>query len=546
MYVRPQSTFRLLADVPFNDDLKHTIYFTTKEKQLQFFESKIKYNFMQFTYVRQTNTVKVPMSADQLYDCNYCMFNNGSDRGSKWFYAFITGIEYINETTSEISFQIDYFQTWRFDINIGKCFVEREHVADDTIGKHTLDEGLYYGENIPMHFDSKYFKDWKIIIQVRPSPLGGFLEGDKPTDYGWNQAFPLSYLTDASNVQGIHDWLTPRLIAGNEVVGMYMIPSDFQIPTTQDVDDKYADKQLWWRGEDSPRSSLLVSDMGVSYFERPTQFHEPKEDTSHDYIPKNNKLLTYPYNYLKVTTTEGEERDFKWENTAFGEIGFFLYDNLVNSASCYIKAPSYFGDGSKMFTVPINQFPDVTYSINTFLQKAPVALVGSAIKTLGSGGVGQIIAGSQMKTPKTKQLSSKGAKMMAKGIDKLATPSADMLETINSGMMTPYSTHVASTNNALGLKFNQFGYEFYKMGIRKEYAKVIDDYFTRFGYKVNTYKVPELISRSAFNFVKTVDCNVTGDAPNEALEVISNMFDSGITLWHITDVGNYNISNNKL
>ena len=37
------------------------------------------------------------------------MFQN-SAYGDKWFYAFITSVEYVNDVTSNISFEIDVMQ----------------------------------------------------------------------------------------------------------------------------------------------------------------------------------------------------------------------------------------------------------------------------------------------------------------------------------------------------------------------------------------------------------------------------------------------------
>ena len=57
--------------------------------------------------------------------------NNYTD---KWFYAFITGMRYINDNLTEVSIVTDVFQTWQFDLIYKQSFVEREivPVADDT------------------------------------------------------------------------------------------------------------------------------------------------------------------------------------------------------------------------------------------------------------------------------------------------------------------------------------------------------------------------------------------------------------------------------
>lgn len=76
------------------------------------------------------------------------------------------------------------------------------------------------------------------------------------------------------------------------------------------------------------------------------------------------------------------------------------------------------------------------------------------------------------------------------------------------------------------------GWRMQALAIKPEYARAIDEFFTRFGYKVNRYKVPETTSRRLFNFVKTVDCRITGDLPDNAVKVIEGAFNAGITLWH--------------
>lgn len=72
------------------------------------------------------------------------------------------------------------------------------------------------------------------------------------------------------------------------------------------------------------------------------------------------------------------------------------------------------------------------------------------------------------------------------------------------------------------------------MSIKAEFAKIIDDYFSMFGYKTNKVKVPNLIGRQNWNYVKTIDCNIIGNFPQEDLQEIKDMFNNGLTIWHNT------------
>ena len=70
------------------------------------------------------------------------------------------------------------------------------------------------------------------------------------------------------------------------------------------------------------------------------------------------------------------------------------------------------------------------------------------------------------------------------------------------------------------------------MSIKAEYAKIIDKYFSMYGYKVNDLKLPNISGRSNWNYVKTIGCNILGDIPQEDMEKIKSIFNNGVTFWH--------------
>ena len=63
-------------------------------------------------------------------------------------------------------------------------------------------------------------------------------------------------------------------------------------------------------------------------------------------------------------------------------------------------------------------------------------------------------------------------------------------------------------------------------------ARVIDNYFTMYGYKVNRLKVPNIYGRENWNYVKTIGANIEGDIPEEDINELKNIFNAGVTLWH--------------
>lgn len=579
MFVTPQGVFKVLRNIPFNSDRKHTRLFGNQSEQLQYFLSNAKYTYSNFTYIRHSNSVKVPTNAENLWDCNYVMFKNQSF-GNKWFYGFITGVEYINNTTAEVFFEIDNFQTWWFDVTVGKCFVEREHVADDTIGLHTVSEPVTIGESIvdkktDIYFgnDTNFFEDgearWCAKIDVVPSLATSVIDiatkwqfGAFSTDVQGNQLVGESYKMDFTQTtpEQINAWMATQGAAGNKVTDITMFPAFFESLAHHYI-------RLQQKGCKPPTDFF-------SYF-------------GERYVPKNNKLFTYPYTYLKVDNNQGTTIDYKWEDFISFEdnaIQFELLGYAGNSVACELR-PISLSLGSKLHSIGINNFPKCSYSQNMSIEKtlgmlakgltsAVTSVSGSVTSTnqyrgkanvtenkeetnvdallkgtlypINKGVKGTLHVRGPITKDSTRQTLTEGTTSQTTETThfnpyQIAYAPLDVLPNLGESA----SVHGASSGDGnFDVAHGTFGYCFYVMSIRAEYAKIVDDYFTRFGYNVKEYKVPELFSRSAFNFVKTVDCNVTGEAPNEALEEISKMFDAGLTLWHTSDVGNYTLSNN--
>lgn len=83
------------------------------------------------------------------------------------------------------------------------------------------------------------------------------------------------------------------------------------------------------------------------------------------------------------------------------------------------------------------------------------------------------------------------------------------------------------------------------MSIKEEFARIIDDFFSMFGYKTNKVKIPNLTGRQNWNYIKTIDCNITGNLPQQDLQEIKDMFNNGLTIWHNTSTFlDYSQSNN--
>ena len=99
-----------------------------------------------YSFIRgERGYIKTSFSYNDALKCNYMAFQN-TDYSNKWFFAFIDDVIYDNDGTARIRYTVDEFSTWFDYWEAEPCFVEREHVSDDTVGLHTIPEGLEFGD----------------------------------------------------------------------------------------------------------------------------------------------------------------------------------------------------------------------------------------------------------------------------------------------------------------------------------------------------------------------------------------------------------------
>lgn len=118
----------------------------------------------------------------------------------------------------------------------------------------------------------------------------------------------------------------------------------------------------------------------------------------------------------------------------------------------------------------------------------------------------------------------------------------DLINTPNSIKTTGNDTLFNLVNSNRKIDIIEFGLDF-------RYKHRIYDYFVKYGYKVNKWEKINVNSRRYFNFIKTNTCNIVGDEiPHEYLEEIKDIFNRGVTIWHVdngANVGDYSVSQLK-
>mgnify|MGYP000239704523 FL=1 len=109
---------------------------------------------------------------------------------------------------------------------------------------------------------------------------------------------------------------------------------------------------------------------------------------------------------------------------------------------------------------------------------------------------------------------------------------------------TPPQVHGQIECDSLNAQMGKVQFTFEHQTVRAPFAKLIDDFFTMFGYAQNALMTPNLHARPHWTFIKTVSCVLTGSLPSDDAREIVSIFNNGITWWLNGDeIGNYSLDN---
>lgn len=541
MNITPDTNIRLLK-CPLKLDNKNQITFASSNAQLSYFQSLPYLEVEGSYYQRKDSSIYYPKIYDDLVGYTYVMYQN-ENYSNKWFYAFITGMEYLNDNTTKISILTDPFQTWQFDITYKASFVEREMIGinADVPGANLVPENLETGE-------------YKVAGTATITGLTPYLvcaySGEELAIGGTTHHFSsltnvngiwssVAYLVATSNTGYVN--LYNALMSSNyseKIVSLFTIPA-LAVDSSHNLVSLDTDI-YYMAGKASATTKTLVS--------TPT--------TIDGYTPKNAKVRQYPYLYVGFNPPQGNSKIYRYEDFTSGTPSFKFISEVNPNPTVYMIPQNYRGvtGDSLSDCATLNGYPQISSKVDVYnswlaentgilsvqqnqsytntmydIAGGTVGLVSSIFSSAASGfngGIGSAVG----------------------GLGGVATSALDMYKTAAN-----YDYYIAMVNaqkekqamlpdnvSLGGSNATLLGYDlmdnniFTRYNIKYQFAKRIDDYFSMFGYQTNELKVPNINNRPYWNYVKTQGINIIGNIPNEDLEIIKTLFNNGITLWHNT------------
>lgn len=510
-----------------------------------------------YSFIKENNNkIRVGFTYQQCLTSNYIAFQNPR-YSNKWFFAFVDEVEYISDNACDISFTIDIWSTWFSKLNIADCFVSREHVNDDTIGAHTIQENIDVGTLISDYESystvigaQNYY--WLVIAcnynpadSARYAGIGsyaGYPQGNMW--FGW-LINTEDFSEDGGGLNEVSEWIFKITKDGhaNDIQSIFALP--YQSFSIGDVD---SNTHLITTGKGNKLDTNII-------------LYKDIMRTITGFKPKNNKCLVYPYSFIRITNNLGSYNDYKIEDFNLGdfdseepqdenEIKFNVIGVPCQGYSGKLRPYNYKGIRyNEDESLQLGKYPILSWSSDSFTnwisQNTANIAITAASSLIGAGSAaanaytGAILSGNSTTNAIASSIGDSGV-----------SASNTMLNLIGNMISSSFIPNTAQGNaNSGDISFSQNLNRFKILHMRPkiEDIKIIDDYFSRFGYKINLVKKPNITGRENYNYIEIGSGEKLGfgEIPSNAITRINEIAQKGVTIWHNhANIGNFEVSNN--
>ena len=314
----------------------------------------------------------------------------------------------------------------------------------------------------------------------------------------------------AVSLDSINNLLTPYLQKPEAIVGLYVCPTAF----IGDRDSStgrllYYDRAKQWE----------VSDLTIN----------PNWNID-NYHPKNNKLFTYPYNYYMADNGMGDTLILPYEFFVNKTPHFRIAATVTQPVKAVLRPATYKSFNTCMLeNLTLADFPMCSWAFDAYAawqaqNTVPLALQG--VRAIGSGVAATMVG------------------KIESGVENILGTAMDMISQHYTASIQADITRGNFHNGNVNVSDQKHMFYGSRMSVTNQYAKMIDDFFTRFGYATKRLTLVNRDSRPHWNYVKTVGATLTGSVPADSMKKLCSIYDRGITFWKSgAEVGNYTLDN---
>lgn len=512
----PQNTIiKAYSGIPWDNSLQDIRLFENESERQSFLAGHLKGQWNNCSIVSTGKSIKVEADYTNCMELNYLSWQNIREgETSRIFYAYITAVNYVNVNAVEIIYEVDWIQTYLFDFVFEESLVEREHVNDDIQGKYVLEEGLEIGEYI---VDRQEYFDFKpaIVINVLRNEYMATIT-DNMYIPGRTNVYDIGKTLD---MQALNNLLEQYNNVPERITTMFMGVKDMQP-----------------NDPDNPQSTFFYKSMVEI---ETTVFNDLASTSSADsYTPQNKKMLCYPYKLMTADNYNGSVNQYRWED--FNNVGvanFQIEGSAMPKPTMTFFPTDYRGVKStaqerntyEQESLWYDNFPCVNYVTDTF--KAWVSQYGNSYAVETAAKIGLSVASMAESLGKGNVVQGLGSAFSA------VETGINAYQEYNEHKIHSLQVHGNVSMAGLAYSRDAVGFRVTQYSIRKSRAMDIDKFFTRYGYRVEAVKIPNIRGRQNLNYVRCNGAIVAGNIAVDAKLQMERALNQGVTFWHVNNVG---------
>lgn len=469
-----------------------------------------------YSFIRDDGSISTDFSYSQALQCNYVAFQN-PDYANRWFFGWIDHIEYKGERNIRIHYTIDYWSTWYNSLVKNPVFVEREHVALDSFGSHTLPEPVKPGMLINQNITNKYYTSFSIIVFWVPQQITSAEPGYAINNIYYTPVNVNRYDCSQSGLNNLFIDFSTGSLANSTVICVNVIPNNFIPVSAQTI-------------KNIPPEMVTIEDT--------INFTLPQHING--YQPVNNKCFLYPYNMVSVNNGNSEKvlKYEKFSGIALLGGELIISGGIMPNGGASIYPIDYDGRSGKNVaeSLTLGDFPMVAVPSDSYAawlaQKSSGVVIQGILNTLTgaiAGGLKGGVAGA----------AAGGSMGLVGGVTNYISQ--------EEAARTERDSITGTNNVDLDLINGLMGFSISQKCCRFDDIKRIDFFFSQFGYNVSETKTPNYTGREYWNYVKINGNAGYGEMPENAREEINRILNSGTTIWHNeANMGNYFVGGSKM